>query len=182
MTDHEEKTKGTRSSRRSSGFGRGGLIVAGATILLLGACTSTFSTGTPTSGGGETPAPGQGRSALDQVADVPVPADSAVDLERSIILGDRDNWSGRLAISSSYTVNEMFDFYRQQMPRFGWTELSVVRAANSVLTYMRDNRIATVQITGARMDSARIDFIVSPRGGMPAGTPPPGNGGPPPPR
>lgn len=154
------------------------LMSSGAVLLWLAACTPTMSTGSQP-GQGDAPST-QGRSALDQVADVPVPADSSVDLDRSIILGDRDNWSGRLAISSSHSANEMFDFYRQQMPRFGWTELSVVRAANSVLTFMRENRVATVQIVGARLDGARIEFIVAPRGAQstPGAAPPAAAGAP----
>lgn len=158
------------------------MMSGAAVILWLAACTPTMSTGSQPGRGDASS--GQGRSALDQVADVPVPADSSVDLDRSIILGDLDSWSGRLAISSSHSANEMFDFYRQQMPRFGWTELSVVRAANSVLTFMRENRVATVQIVGGRLYGARIELIVAPRGvqSTPGAAPPAAAGAPIPPR
>ncbi len=140
--------------------------------LLLGACgltSQTASTGAQTSGnsGNATPGPG-----FTRFTDIPMPANNTIDLERSLILGTDQQWTGRLVITSGSNVADMYEFYRREMPNFSWSEVTTVRAANSVLVFEQGARVVTVQITPSRgiTGGSIVDVTMTPRGGI-AGPP-----------
>ena len=88
-------------------------------------------------------------STFAQITDVPIPANAKLNVNRSIILGGQDMWTGRAEIETPYSSAEMFDFFKREMVTFGWSELTSVRSDESVITFLRGKRIATVQIFGA---------------------------------
>jgi hypothetical protein len=144
-----------------STFGRAcAPLFAGLALGALAACSSNtvLQPSSRTEGGAQTPA------AFTEFPDVPVPAGAKMDLDRSLVLGARDFWLGRLAISAAQKANGLFDFYQREMPTFGWQEITSVRSETSVLTYARGDRIATVQIKGSAFTDAAVDIIISPRG------------------
>jgi hypothetical protein len=135
--------------------------------LLLGACGltgQTASTGSQTSGGSGNATPGPG---FTRFTDIPMPANNSIDLDRSLILGTDQQWTGRLVISSGSNVADMYEFYRREMPNFGWSEVTTVRAANSVLVFQQGARVVTVQITPSRglTGGSTVDLTMAPRGG-----------------
>lgn len=119
-------------------------------------------------------APGAGTGSADAAAnaagfarfsDIPMPPKNSIDLDRTIVFGTERDWIGRIALSSSLNVSDTYDFYKREMPRFGWTELTSVRSATSVLSYQMDNRIATIQVSGQRFGGSTIEFWMNPRAG-----------------
>ena len=96
--------------------------------------------------------------------DIPIPENSVMNVERTFLLGAGEDWTGRLVFSTPYGLNRLFDFYMSEMPKFGWSEITVVRSQTSVLTFKRNNRIATIQLSGDK-SSSHIDLTVSPQGG-----------------
>ncbi len=87
-----------------------------------------------------------------------------MDIDRSLILGARDEWIGRLAMTATGNTTATYDFFLAEMPKFGWQEVTTVRSEVSVLTYTRGDRVATVQILGRTLGGSQIDVTVSPRG------------------
>ncbi len=96
--------------------------------------------------------------------DMPMPTSSEIDVDGTLIFGTGDAWFGRLVINASHSTGDMFNFYRQGLPGFGWQEVTSVRAAVSVLTYTRQDRVATIQIQGRTLRGSEISVTVSPRG------------------
>ena len=105
-----------------------------------------------------------------QFPDIAVPAGAKMDVERSLVLGARDNWIGRLSMDSGQGPSASYDFFLREMPKYRWQEITTVRSETSVLTYSRDDRIATIQITKKTLGGSKIDVTVSPRGRPPART------------
>jgi hypothetical protein len=66
----------------------------------------------------------------------------------------------------------LFDFYKAQMPTFNWQEISSIRAAISVLTWQRGDRIATIQIDDTTL-GAEVILTIGPVTGSSAASPPP---------
>ena len=134
--------------------------------LAASACTPG-SSATSSSGSSPTSA---GRTALGfaQFPDIAVPAGAKMDVERTLVLGTRDDWIGRLSMDSGQGPSAAYDFFLREMPKYRWQEITTVRSETSVLTYSRDNRIATIQITKKTLGGSRIDVTVSPRGQPPA--------------
>ncbi len=172
-------------------YGRG---MSGKTIktTLTGVCMALFFSLTlaacapkgagiaaPVSGGGGG-AKGDGagrpvaRPAFSRYSDIPMSGDAEIDVDKTLVFGGGEDWIGQLVLNSSFGAFDMFDFFKQKMPEFGWREITSVRSATSVLTYSRQSRIATIQIRGKSLGGSVSTITVSPRrqGVTPAGVPP----------
>ncbi|WP_338180028.1 hypothetical protein [Thalassospira tepidiphila] len=93
-----------------------------------------------------------------------MPSNSSLDMDRSIIFGASDAWHGRLVLNAGGSQAQMYDFYEREMPNFGWSKVTVVRADISVLVYDRENRVATIKLTGGSFSGSVVDITVSPKG------------------
>ena len=103
-----------------------------------------------------------------QITGVALPEGYSLEPSRTVVLGEGDRWTGRVHYTINSSAGDMFDFYRRQMPRFGWTEVQVVRAETSTLTFTSagTGRAATVQIMPRTLWGSRVDMVVSPTGGQ----------------
>ncbi len=100
-----------------------------------------------------------------QFPDLPIPEGGDVDMENTLVFGGGNYWFGRLVITTTFSPNEMFDFYANQLPSFGWDAITSLRSTVSVLTYAREDRVVTIQIGKRTIRGAEVTVIVSPRGG-----------------
>lgn len=97
------------------------------------------------------------------VTDIPIPSGATMDNDRSLILSDRDRWTGRVVMRLYNSANEVTAFYQQQMPNFGWQPMMSVIAETSVLTYVRGDRAATVQVERRTVYGSVVSVTVAPR-------------------
>jgi hypothetical protein len=128
-----------------------------AALFALGGCNST--TLTPSSKGEPNEAP---QPSFADFSDMPIPASARMNIDRSLILGPKESWLGRLVFRSSNSAAESFDFYANGMPRFNWQPVAVVRGSTSSMTYTRSDRVATVQITGTTLGGSEVEITVAP--------------------
>lgn len=133
--------------------------------LLAGACQQTAGVMPSASGSsdGATPSP-----TAAQFSDIFIPAGAKFYVERTLVFGQTP-WYGQVALSASSDPNVAFEQYRRDMPGFGWQEITSIRAPTSILTYVREDRVATVQITGGRLTGSDVVIVVSPKGGTSGG-------------
>lgn len=101
-------------------------------------------------------------ASFSQFSDIPVPAGASMDMDRSLLLGAGEEWTGRLAYDTSTNNAQVFDLYKAEMPKFGWTELTVIRGDRSVMTYQRGQRVATVEIKARTLYGSFVTVTVSP--------------------
>ena len=137
----------------------------------LTACVQQSNSSTPTP---TAPAPvvaqsGAGSAEQDQrnvvrFSDLPMPPGAQLDTEKSIILGAGEDWTGRVLIQTPNSPESAFDFYRKELSGMGWREITAVRAAISVLTYVRDGRVATIQLQKSALGGTDVSVTVSPEG------------------
>jgi hypothetical protein len=141
------------------------LIVTAFGLAATACAPSNSSTSTA---GGTSSSTGRTAVGFAQFPDIAVPVGAKMDVERSLVLGARDNWIGRLSMDSGQNSSASYDFFLREMPKYQWQEITTVRSETSVLAYSRDNRIATIQITKKTLGGSKIDITVSPRGRPPA--------------
>jgi hypothetical protein len=145
----------TRSLRRLAT----GLSISAA--LALGACSSmpeSSSSSSSASTKSATPAPYQ------PVTDVPIPAGSKINTEKSLILGQGDKWVGRMVLVMDRSSTQAYSYYEEQMPKFGWEPVSAVQGKTSTMTFTRgDNRAATLEIVSSTFSGSEVSVTVSPR-------------------
>ena len=137
-------------------------LIAGAALLMGAGCSN--GNAPPSASGTSTGNSPRTAVGFAQFPDIAVPAGAKMDVERSLVLGARDNWIGRLAMSATGSTSESYDFFLREMPKFGWQEITSVRSEVSVLTYTRGDRVATVQIRKKTLGGSAVDITVSPRG------------------
>lgn len=138
-------------------------------ILALAACAGDAPPPSGTAQSGTTgPAVGDSQAAFGNFPDIALPAGTAIDLDRSLVLGAGRDWMGRLAFTTrSGGVAEIFAFFRAEMPRLGWTETTSLRGATSLLVFQQGQRVATIQIAGRHFalgGGAAVEIVMAPRG------------------
>ena len=79
--------------------------------------------------------------------DIPIPDGSVMDMANTVIFGSDEAWFGRLTIFPNKSHAETFDFFRYEMPNLSWKEITNVRSTSSVLSYERNDRVVTIQIS-----------------------------------
>ena len=98
------------------------------------------------------------------VTDIPIPSGATMDNEHSLILSDRDHWTGRVVMRFWQSPPELTTFYQSQMPAFGWQPVMSVTSDISVLSYTRGDRAATVQIEKSMLGlTTVVSVTVAPR-------------------
>lgn len=95
-----------------------------------------------------------------QFKDIPVPEKATMDLKKTLLFGNEPP-IGRLTFSAPYSQVNLFDFYMQEMPKFGWQEITTVRTENSSLIFSKDNRIATIRLTSTAVTGTEVVFNIS---------------------
>lgn len=131
--------------------------------VVLSACGTSLS---PNQKDGVLP----GEPSFTQFKDIPIPASTSLNKDRSLITGAQDSWIGRLVFTSFDNTTEMFDFYKNNASGFGWEEITSVRSKVSVLTYSRGERVMTIQIADRWLWGSEVELTVSPRGTPGGGT------------
>jgi hypothetical protein len=153
----------------------GWIVALAAAAAVLAGCQGLTSSSPPPSNGNPS---GPGQPGFAQFTDIPIPPKNTIDLDRTLVFGSDRDWIGRVSLSTSMAVSAVYDFYKREMPKLGWTELTSVRSATSVLTYQLDNRVATIQVTSGRFGlGTQVDFWMNPRAGGGASTFVPSSGG-----
>ena len=95
---------------------------------------------------------------------IPMPPDNALDIDRTVVIGGDADWVGRIVFTSPMTVDDTLEFYRHEMPQYGWSELAATRSTTSVLSYQAGARIATIQLQPQTLRSGTmVEFWDNPR-------------------
>ena len=154
------------------------IIALVAAAMLAGGCTSGAFLLADSIDTAQTTEPGQPKKeatgpkvGFGQFPDIPIPTGARMDVDRSLVLGSRDAWIGRLAMTIDRDVGSLYDFYSREMGKFGWVEWTSVRSEISILTYSRGNRVAMVQIRSGTLGGGRIDLTISPKDRTPRDLP-----------
>jgi hypothetical protein len=137
------------------------VLAAGLTATLALASCESSTPIEPTTAG--TPGSGDVEQTYALLTDIAIPQNARLDIERSLILGERDRWTGRIILKVSQAAPRLVAIYQNQMPGLGWQPVTAVQAETSVLTFTRGERAATVQITGSTLGGSTVSVIVAPR-------------------
>ena len=96
-----------------------------------------------------------------QFDDVPIPMKSELIKDDSIIISNKDGWLGRLVFETGKNQLEAFDFFRNELPKFGWKKLSEIRSDSSLLNYSNKNRLASIQIVDNTFFGSTVSITVT---------------------
>jgi hypothetical protein len=96
---------------------------------------------------------------------MPLPKDARISPEKSIILGEGDNWAGRIELSSSMEPLEASAFFTTEYSKRNWTLVSSTKAKLSILVFTSTTRSLTIEIKegGPLAAKSMIVMTVAPR-------------------
>lgn len=104
------------------------------------------------------------KAKFQPVQDVPIPSNSKLDNDRSLILNTADNWTGRIVLEAETPMSKLFTYYGVEMRKLGWTPVARVMGETSVLTFTRAERVVTVQISpNVLSEGSVVSVTMSPR-------------------
>lgn len=98
------------------------------------------------------------------MADFPLPKDTRVLTQNSLILGEGDAWVGRLELYAPLTPSDSVSFFIERYPQLGWTLLSSTKSKNSMLIFTNNKKTAAMEISeGSALSMAsKITITVAP--------------------
>ncbi len=88
--------------------------------------------------------------------DFPIPVNSKLIKDQSIIISKKNGWLGRLAFTTSESQLTVYDFFRNELPKFGWKKISEISSDSSLLNYQNAKRFASIQIFEKTIFGSRI--------------------------
>lgn len=139
---------------------RAALAASLAAALALAACSNSV----PVLGQGRGEGQGTEVAGFGSFPDIAIPSGASFDLDRSLVLGAGREWTGRLVFSARGSVAATYDFFRAEMPRLGWTEVTSLRSATSFVAFQQASRVATIQISGRSLGGSTVEMVMAPRG------------------
>jgi len=84
---------------------------------------------------------------FSNIRDVPLPKAANMDINKSMVMGSGDTWTGHLVYETDKPQVEVIDFTTSQMQGVGWMKLSELRGKETVITFIKGQRVATVRVT-----------------------------------
>ncbi len=96
---------------------------------------------------------------------MPLPKDARISPDKSLILGEGDNWAGRIELSSSMEPLEASAFFTAEYPKHGWQLISSTKAKLSILVFTSSTRTLTLEIIegGPLAAKSMIVMTVAPK-------------------
>ena len=96
---------------------------------------------------------------------MPLPKNARIAPDKSIILGEGDNWAGRIELSSSMEALEASAFFSTEYPKYNWQLISSTKAKLSILVFANSTRTLTLEITegGPLAAKSMIVMTVAPK-------------------
>ena len=96
---------------------------------------------------------------------MPLPKDARISPDKSLILGEGDNWAGRIELSSSMESLEASTFFTTEYPKHNWQLISSTKAKLSILVFTSSTRTLTLEITegGPLAAKSMIVMTVAPK-------------------
>ena len=101
---------------------------------------------------------------VQQLAGTPLPSNTHIVSENSLIFGDGESWSGRVEATLPLKAEDAVKFFIDQYPSSGWTLLSSARSKVSIIVFTNKTRTATVEISDASGfgSSSKVILTVAP--------------------
>ena len=79
--------------------------------------------------------------------DFPLPSDSEIQMDNTVIMGSGDLWAGQIILLSESSPVELIKFFTESAQSSGWTLGSSTISEMALLVFNNDKRIATVEIS-----------------------------------
>ena len=94
---------------------------------------------------------------------IPLPEDTKYVKEKTIIFGEGSRFSGSLYLIHEQNIDEIVEFYRNNMRGDGWQEIGMFRSNFILLNFEKENRFSTIKINPRMFDTSSSEITVGPK-------------------
>jgi hypothetical protein len=89
----------------------------------------------------------QSKPGFSNITDIPLPQSATLDSEKSMVLGGNNTWTGHLVYDTDQPNTLITDFTNKKMLEDSWSKISELRGKDTILSYVKDERLATFRIS-----------------------------------
>ena len=94
---------------------------------------------------------------------IPLPENSKYLVDKTVIFGEGNKFSGILYLQHEETADDTVSFYRKNMIADGWSEIGIVRSRFILINYQKENRFATIKVIRGIFDNSESEITIGPR-------------------
>ena len=94
---------------------------------------------------------------------IPLPENSKYLVNKTVIFGEGNKFSGILYLQHEETADDTVSFYRKNMISDGWSEIGIVRSRFILINYQKENRFATIKVMRGMFDNSESEITIGPK-------------------
>ena len=94
---------------------------------------------------------------------IPLPENSKYLVNKTVIFGEGNKFSGILYLQHEETADDLVSFYRKNMISDGWSEIGIVRSRFILINYQKENRFATIKVMRGMFDKSESEITIGPK-------------------
>ncbi|MCH2541000.1 MAG: hypothetical protein MK002_01980 [Alphaproteobacteria bacterium] len=99
---------------------------------------------------------------LSQITDIPIPEDSIIDLEKTLIVGEKSDWMGRVSLISKKKVDDIYNFFLNEMIKFSYEKKSSNKSDTSTLIFENNKKVIFIKISELNLRKTYIEITATP--------------------
>lgn len=92
---------------------------------------------------------------------LPLPKDARISPDTSLILGEGENWAGRIELSSNMGGLEASTYFTTEYPKLGWNLVSSAKSKFTILVFASNTRTVTIEISEGGTFSAKTKIVMT---------------------
>ena len=99
---------------------------------------------------------------LSQITDIPIPEESIIDLEKTLIVGEKSDWMGRVSLISKKKVDDIYNFFLNEMIKFSYEKKSSTKSDTSTLIFENNKKAIFIKISELNLRKTYIEITATP--------------------
>ncbi|MDC0985258.1 hypothetical protein OAR47_02200 [Gammaproteobacteria bacterium] len=94
---------------------------------------------------------------------IPLPDNSNYLINKSVIIGEGNKFSGILYLQHEQSADDIVTFYRKSMISDGWSEIGIVRSNFILVNFEKEHRFATIKVTREMFEKSESEITIGPK-------------------
>ena len=94
---------------------------------------------------------------------IPLPEDSKYLINKTVIFGEGNKFSGILHLQHEKSADDVANFYRKNLISDGWSEIGIVRSRFILINFEKEHRFATVKVMRTMFEKSESEITIGPK-------------------
>jgi len=94
---------------------------------------------------------------------IPLPEDSKYLINKTVIFGEGNKFSGILYLQHEKSADDVANFYRKNLISDGWSEIGIVRSRFILINFEKEHRFATVKVVRTMFEKSESEITIGPK-------------------